>query len=174
MNLPKRGNAPGQRMQEIDGATIVMPQIFHWSTSQTVLLKAERVLPAEKLVGYFEGTCRRVRRRTKPWRGGGHVGLVRDENDHHRSLRSIGSRIMHEEQIKCVNQHQEGNEKITTSSGSDEYIMITIMRKERSGFEDPERQIPSVTFGKKVVERDRQIIPGYETLCLLMLYSSCC
>ena len=46
-SFPKRGNAPVQRMQEIDGATIVIPQILHCSTMQTVPLKAERVLHAE-------------------------------------------------------------------------------------------------------------------------------
>ena len=61
---------------------------------------------------------------TNQWRGTGRVGLVLDENEHHRSTHSAESSSMHEEQFGWINQQQAGCEEIFTYSGSDEFMVM--------------------------------------------------
>ena len=44
---------------------------------------------ASQKVGHFEQTSRGLRRGTNHWRGRERLGLVRDENEHHRSTHSV-------------------------------------------------------------------------------------
>ena len=77
-------------------------------------------------VGIFERTCRGIRRGTNKWRGRGRVGLVRDENEHDQSMQSVND--VAEDPVAWLNQQGSGeNESMT--SGSDDYMVMSIKRK---------------------------------------------
>ena len=58
-----------------------------------------------------------------------------------QSTHSIGSNSMQEEQLGWVNHHQEVDEEISTTSGSDEYIVKSIMKKNAVGLKIPNARI---------------------------------
>ena len=77
-------------------------------------------------LGHFERKCRGVRRGTNQWRGRGRVGLVTDENEHHQSTQNVND--LNEDPVSWVNQQGSGeNESMT--SGSDDYMVMSIKRK---------------------------------------------
>ena len=90
-------------------------------------------------LGHFERTCRGVRRGTNHWRGRGRVGLARDENEHHQSMHSVDNAS--EDQMAWVNQQGSGeNESMT--SGSDDYMAMSIKKKNVIELKNPRSQSP--------------------------------
>ena len=98
-------------------------------------------------LGHFERTCRGVRRGTNQWRGRGRVGLVRDENEHHRSMHSVDNAA--EDQVAWVNQQGSGeNESMT--SGSDDYMVMSIKKKIVTELKIPGTRVQIEVSGRKM------------------------
>ena len=57
---------------------------------------------------------------------------------------------MQEEQVGWVNQQEEGSEEIFTSSGSDEYMIMSIMKKNSDELKTPSARIQAKVSGKKM------------------------
>ena len=122
------GYTPGQTVSKTETVDVrfVMHQILRWISFPTVQGK-EYCCNACRKVGHFERTCKGVRRGTNHWRGCGRVSLVRDENEHHRSTHSVDN--TQEVQVAWVNQQHECGEEISTSSESDDYMVMSIKKK---------------------------------------------
>ena len=88
-------------------------------------------------LGHFERTCRGIRRGTNQWKGRGRVGLVRNENEHHQSTQNVND--LDEDPVSWVNQ-QGSVENESMTSGSDDYMVISIKRKKN----ETELKIPGV------------------------------
>ena len=98
-------------------------------------------------LGHFERTCRGVRRGTNQWRGRGRVGLVRDENEHHQSMHSVDNAS--EDEVAWVNQQGSGeNESMT--SGSDDYMVTSIKKKNVIELKIPGARVQVEVSGKKM------------------------
>ena len=99
-------------------------------------------------LGHFERTCRGIRRGTNQWRGRRLVGLVRYENEHHQSMQSVTE--LAEDPVAVVNQQGSGeNESMT--SGSDDYMVISIKRKKNeTELKIPGARIQVEVSGKKM------------------------
>ena len=109
--------------------------------------KGETCNSCRKL-GHFERTCRGIRRGTNQWRGQGRVELVRDENEHHQSMQSVSD--VAEDPVAWVNQQGSGeNESMT--SGSDDYMVMSIKRKKNvTELKIPGTRVQVEVSGKKM------------------------
>ena len=99
-------------------------------------------------LGYFERTCRGIRRGTNQWRGRGRVGLVRDENEHHQSTQNVND--LAEDPVSWVSQQGSGeNESMT--SGLDNYMVMSInMKKNETELKIPGARVQVEVSGKKM------------------------
>ena len=129
--------------RENGGATIVILLTWEWSK----LSREGVTCNACRIIGHFERTYRGLRRETNRWRGRGQVCLIRDENEHHRSTHGIGSSRMNEEQVGRFNQHRKGGEEI---SSSDEYMVMSIMEKNRTELKIPNARLQAEVSGTKM------------------------
>ena len=101
-------------------------------------------------VGRFERTSRGVKRGTNQWRGRGRVGLIRDENKHPRSTHSVDNGKIQREQIAWANQQQECGEQISTSSGFNDYMVMSIKKKNAVELKITSARVQVEVSGKKM------------------------
>ena len=101
-----------------------------------------------RILGHFERTCRGIKRNTNQWRGRGRVRLVRDENEHHQSMQNVND--VAEDPVAWVNQQGSGeNESMT--SGSDDYMVMSIKRKKNvTELKIPGARVQVAVSGKKM------------------------
>ena len=87
-----------------------------------------------------------MRRGTNQWKG--RVGLVRDENEHHQSTQNVNELV--EDPVSWVNQQGSGeNESMT--SGSDDYMVMSIKRKKNeTELKIPGARVQVEVSGKKM------------------------
>ena len=98
-------------------------------------------------LGHFERTCRGVRRGTNQWRRRGRVVLVRDENEHHQSMYKVDN--VAEDQVACVNQQGSGKNESTTS-GPDDYMVMSIKKKNVTELKIPGARVQVEVSGRKM------------------------
>ena len=99
-------------------------------------------------LGHFERTCREIRRGTNQWRGRGRVSLVRDENEHHQSTQNVND--LAENPVSWENQ-QESGENESMTSGSDNYMVMSIQRKKNeTELKIPGARVQVEVSGKKM------------------------
>ena len=101
-----------------------------------------------RILGHFERTCRGIKRNTNQWRGRGRVRFVRDENEHHQSMQNVND--VAEDPVAWVNQQGSGeNESMT--SGSDDYMVMSIKRKKNvTELKIPGARVQVAVSGKKM------------------------
>ena len=100
-------------------------------------------------LGHFERTCRGIRRGTNQWRGRGRVGLVREENEHHQSTQNVNE--LNEDPVSWVSQQGCG-EKESMTSGSDDYMVMSIKRKKNeTELKIPGARVQEEVSGKKML-----------------------
>ena len=78
------------------------------------------------------------------------LGLVRDENEHHRSTHSVDNNKILEEQVAWVNQQQECGEEIFTFSGSDDCMVKSTNKKNAVKLKSASARIQVEVSGKKM------------------------
>ena len=98
-------------------------------------------------LGHFERTCRGVRRGTNQWRRRGRVVLVRDENEHHQSMYKVDN--VAEDQVAYVNQQGSGKNESTTS-GPDDYMGMSIKKKNVTELKIPGARVQVEVSGRKM------------------------
>ena len=99
-------------------------------------------------LGQFERTCSGHGRETNQWRGRGREGLARDEIENHQSTHSVDNAS--KGQVAWVNQQGCG-ESGSVSSGSDDYMLMSIKKKNLIELKTPGSRVRFEVSGKKIL-----------------------
>ena len=99
-------------------------------------------------LGQFEKTCRGIFRKTNHWKGRGRVGLVHEEQEHHRSSHSMEGNAR-EQPVKWVNQEAEG--EYDSSTGISENMLMAIKRDRKEiEFKIPNAKVLATVWEENV------------------------
>ena len=129
------------------GVSIATRQTLPWTTSRAVLQKEQHVTHAENW-DILNEHAEELERDTNQWRGRGRVGLLREENEQHQKTQNVSE--LNEDPVSRVN-HQGCGENESVTSGSDDYMVMSIKRKKnQTELKIPGARVQVEMSGKKM------------------------